>query len=1798
MKEIIFPLKPQMKRPEVSHLQQGLILLGSQIAEPETANQRYGASTRAAVRQFQTAQGLPAMGVVDEATAGRLNSLLAERGVLDSETPGPVSVANAEPPTTTSAVVRGRLTRADGQPVARITIRAFDKELRSEKLLGETVTSDAGAYAITYTSNQLSRPDKTRADLIVRAFDDGQEVAMSEPIIDAPAEQTVDLVYGNELYRGPAEYTRVRDALAPYLGQADPAGLTADEITYLAAKTGLDAALITHLAVAERLARQISLPPSAFYGLLRKGLPADRAALLRSDWRAVQRSLQAALDENIIPREAVDVAQVTASFQQAVVAQSFEPPATAGTYPLGDLLATTLLSRPQQESLLLRAVKDEGSRAEFWAGLRADPAFGEAVVTDVQFSLYLGQITGNYVPLVRHLQGQRRSGAIASARDLARLDVPAWRGVLNTRQNGQIIGAPPDTPGETEGERINTYAAILADTFEKLYPTAALAGRLARAADPAQAELVHFLDNNEPFDLRATSIATFLPGSNLGGITNVAQLTADLKSMQRVYRLAPAEHRLDGMMALLDAGLHSAQSIKRLGRDRFVHAFTASVGGASVATQIYNNASQTVAAALALYTKYSPSTWQASPWVLGSVPSGSEVIPDWATLFGSLDYCACEHCRSVYSPAAYLVDLLHFLNQYETTGPIPIDAVSPPTVLDKLLQRRPDLGEIELTCINTNTLMPYVDLALEVYEGAVAGRSVAHQTSWTTAELNANAEHINAVAYDDDHLAGQAHPFEMPFHLWLTEARTFLEHLGVRLYQLLETFQREPVSADDPNDDIWQETVRRAGEYLRLTPLARRVITGETDKSPAELWGLTGGDLVTRLRDVPTFLAQTGLSYAQLLELLSTRYINPIRGTIIINPPDIDPLNPLEPGPDKPGSGLPSGPELPAPRITIRVELAVTFSALCTLEGATLNTLTDTRLHNIQRFLRLQRALGWTMRDLDRVLIAVGESTLDAVFLVRLMHVKQLLEKFGLPLSELVSLWANIETTVYPQDEEQRSLYERLFLNKAVLNPDDRAFALNTGQTELATIGLMSEHIPTIIAALEISAEEYELIMAAQVTDNTLNLANLSHLYRTVSLARALGLSVAEFLSVSALTGIDPFDRTHISQTLKFVERVEQIQASASSIAELDYLLRHVYDPATGIGLSQEAIRTALATLSAGLTQIAQDHAFVADPTGAITASKLALLLPAGALPEALKIIAGASHLNADQQTRFIKTYFKLFLDPAEAVVQLVVPPGTVEPEDLPARYAYVLRAALSYLARVASQAFVTRQIATDFVLELAVVQELLTVHLPNTLASLQALVGTVDSTVYEAAYQAYLLLHKIALALTKLGAGLADLPWLFNPKDASGREYAFGWYDLRRLPLTAQDALAEDTYQRWARLVSVFAFRKKFPTGELSLFDVLAIGHNSASVDPVRDAVVAYTGWKRDDLGTLTGPDAFGFVFPDDYRDERYLLRLDRAFALLDLIGMPAETVLTWIPTDDTNAMQATARSIKQAVKAKYDEATFLTIAPPLKDALREQQRAALVTYLVATMPGINRPSDLFEHFLIDGEVDPCMDTSRIKQAISSVQLFVQRCLMGLEPDVQLPAEAAAQWEWMKQYRLWEAARKIFLYPENWIEPELRDDQSPFFEALSSELLQSELTAESAETAFRHYLEQLDMVDRLEVRSLYHQLETADDGTPIDILHVIARTYNTPYIHYYRQRVDDAYWTPWEQVNVSVAGNHEFLVVHQGTLYLFMPELELEKENVNEYQANYDWTVTLAVEQIPARPVDCSTRGSAKPNL
>ena len=78
------------------------------------------------------------------------------------------------------------------------------------------------------------------------------------------------------------------------------------------------------------------------------------------------------------------------------------------------------------------------------------------------------------------------------------------------------------------------------------------------------------------------------------------------------------------------------------------------------------------------------------------------------------------------------------------------------------------------------------------------------------------------------------------------------------------------------------------------------------------------------------------------------------------------------------------------------------------------------------------------------------------------------------------------------------------------------------------------------------------------------------------------------------------------------------------------------------------------------------------------------------------------------------------------------------------------------------------------------------------------------------------------------------------------------------------------------------------------------------------------------------------------------------------------------------------------------------------------------------------------------------------------------------------------SDWKWMRTYRVWEANRKIFLFPENWLEPEFRDDKTHLYRALESELLQGDISNDTAERAFFNYLKGLEQIARLEMVSMY----------------------------------------------------------------------------------------------------------------
>jgi hypothetical protein len=178
-----------------------------------------------------------------------------------------------------------------------------------------------------------------------------------------------------------------------------------------------------------------------------------------------------------------------------------------------------------------------------------------------------------------------------------------------------------------------------------------------------------------------------------------------------------------------------------------------------------------------------------------------------------------------------------------------------------------------------------------------------------------------------------------------------------------------------------------------------------------------------------------------------------------------------------------------------------------------------------------------------------------------------------------------------------------------------------------------------------------------------------------------------------------------------------------------------------------------------------------------------------------------------------------------------------------------------------------------------------------------------------------------------------------------------------------------------------------------------------------------------------------------------------------------------------------------------------------------------------------------------------------------------------------------------MKNYLVWKANRQLFLYPENWIEPELRDDKSELFKELEGQLLQNELDNARAEEILKDYLRQLEDISRLAIVGMYvEKLRGSNDAPTGTTVHIVGRTHNRPSHFFYRQWVLSStvnYWTPWERVPLDgVKTDHILPFVMRGDAYIAWPEITQVPAQLDsgEGPAGPKWRLQMAWTRHTAR--------------
>lgn len=892
-------------------LQAKLAQVGFTLPQNEIDEVILGVGTRDALLQLQEQYNLARTGVFDDATRNALK--VAESGVDHPNR------------------IEGRIFLDNGLPADKVALRIINKGFGENVTeLGVVQTDAQGFYALPYIANGAID------NLEVHAIKpDEPPIKLLQPKANVGRNEVINLVAPSTLQPLDAEYLRLKNDLTPHVVEMTKlAGAKENaerqDLSVLNRATGWDARVIALAATAERLHvdDEVQIPQEALYGLLRAGLPSDKLLLAQVGEDVAEQALKKVRDADIIGLSDQEIAQVKQQFETFANKVRLAIPAPGSRSTYGQLLEASGLTKEVQDKFAPIFLSHRGDAAQLWENARK-AGLDDAQVGKLQLQGKLAFLTGNSEAVTSQLLQEQINDPVQLAeQDFHRTD--QWKAKLmalagnDEQQLAALI--PASYGGEKVEDRLNAYAEDMARKVRLSYPTQVI-GRLIETDDTfklptAHAATVTLLKNaaGHGFRLGETPVAAFVKthAEVTAGIAGSELQSAQqqLQTLQRVYQITPSNEAMPVLMSLemtsaYDVMAHSEPAFVELFNAKYLELHNVSPAF-SLATKVYRKAKQVSSVTYNLFTI--AKQLDSEPPVAGlSAPVEvresvrNELIkhfPTMESLFGSMDFCECEHCRSVLSPAAYLVDLLQFVdpepgvwgNFLATWKKMHNDQDYPHkdangTAMkpyDVLIERRPDLPHIALTCENTNTALPYIDIVNEIMEYYVAhGRleeKAAHDTgNATTAELLAEPQNVIREAYDK--LREARYPLNLPFDLWIETARQFCTSFETPLARLLDVFR--------PSDDLFAPTkpFDRAAIFMESLGLSPTEVALFTDPDPLLRWHeLYGFDTVdqatTEATDATTgqridlysakaLSRRLGVTYKEIVEIVQTGFVNP-----------------------------------------------------------------------------------------------------------------------------------------------------------------------------------------------------------------------------------------------------------------------------------------------------------------------------------------------------------------------------------------------------------------------------------------------------------------------------------------------------------------------------------------------------------------------------------------------------------------------------------------------------------------------------------------------------------------------------------------------------------------------------------------------------------------------------------------------------------------------------------------------------------------------------------------------------------
>lgn len=1187
-------------------------------------------------------------------------------------------------------------------------------------------------------------------------------------------------------------------------------------------------------------------------------------------------------------------------------------------------------------------------------------------------------------------------------------------------------------------------------------------------------------------------------------------------------------------------------------------------------------------------------------------------LPSFAELFGSQDYIPSPHCQSVIGPAAYFLDLMRVVDEEITTNPANNIAED-----NRLAKRREGLFAQDLTCAETLTPVPKIAIINKVIRD-ILKRKVGDQTDYAIASqvfpynlpINVPLARIRAAMSalgptladlyetfagrksDLEHMpdaaaiAGENLGLSVEQRALVCKART--EEALAACFGGDTALLREPIKttvtiATDSLEVtgsgfagvVVPATILQVGDSLRAVVTVKDDNTLQVDQSwPKALTDAEGW----------FFLPHT-LGQASVLSE-RTRLDDAAIGALFVEALDQHELD----ADLAKKLYINAGANLPRARLVAdQTDVSYTLQVVAELDAA--------RIDRLNRIVRLSQASGVAVADLDWALHASGKADFD-LGLTAVGEAVALARRLSLPLVEAVGLWSVLKTWGRGDGPVPLDLFDRVFNSTAErdgyyrpLYTDNPLFVDEVRSWTLADGGKKALETRTwLSAALGVSDKDLMQI-AATVADEaktlSLNVPTLSSLWAVARLARALAISVADLVAIMRLAALSRFDSP--ANVRKVIDLKAFLAERSLPLADLAYVVWG--EPGNKTDVVRRAdVRPFLAALRVFAADwLVTPANFTGDGDPESGLSIFETLVYNKVIDKAGVVLFADWQLVFAVLTRMFPVQARQFVVPdlisrQEAVEayeallrqEIVIGNGLAEPVDASTDLSFLfpnISDATRREAMIASVRGVLNKITQDIELSVAVlvpalrlqdegtfsqlgtflgcgadaaevaVTEVLATKFPNIDPRDLLLAGSNDADLVEPLFLA----GRIIFLARLLTLSAADL------NDIAESPSAFGVASLQTLNMASVAALSN-----YATLVALYQPK---PESERNIAIYLTTGQ----LAPLGKA----TGWDISTFVALVKAlwDHERKLTPDQLWEARACFVMAATMGtdvgscveIAKLAGLPAmagaEPPPAWLTYKER------ADDLVDMLKAKSAGGDWAQSFKPVGDREETARRdggVALAVWLSSGAPlHIATTRALSEYLLIDLETSACDVTSPIVEATAAVQTYLQRCRMSLEPGVvSLGDIAPAWWPWLSNYRIWEANRKIFLYPESYIDPTLRGDRTDLFRKLQDELQQSNITPASVERAFTNYLTAFaDLAKLRTVESTRARAPHPISGTPIETVFFVGRTEAKPYQYYYRTLRSKNIWSQWSKIDVAMTSPDASLVFAFNRMFLFWVE-------------------------------------------